>query len=235
MKNTDLDLILPVRKPAGSSTYDLIRAFKRAAGFQGKIGHGGTLDPFASGVVLLLLERATGRFEEIRTWEKVYQAGLRLGAVSSTGDPQGTISAVETAGSFRGGRKKILPILEKFTGRFEQKIPAYSAAQSGGERLYRLARAGQPVEKSKPVEIRRLEMVAWRWPLLTLRVTCLGGVYIRQLAEDIGNEMGCGAYLYFLERERVGQYTLKECLEPEEFSRFDRFRPKYPPAPGTTR
>ncbi len=201
--------ILPINKPVGFSTYDLIRLYKRKNEYTGKIGHGGTLDPFACGVVLLLLGEATKKFEEIRGWEKVYLAGLRLGATSTTQDIEGEIS--HSLKPVKPKREEIIQVLKDFEGEIEQKVPAYSAAKHKGTPLYKLAQQGKQIAKSKKVTIKKLGFVAYKWPLLTIRATTLGGTYIRQLAEDLGEKLGTGAFLYFLQREKVGEYALKSC------------------------
>lgn len=215
------DSIVAVDKPTSCSTFDIIRIFKRATSFPGKIGHGGTLDPFATGVVLLLLDRATARFEEIRSWEKTYLAGLRLGAESSTQDPSGEILSTGTGPSKDIRREAIAEVAACFTGSFEQRVPAYSAAKFQGSPLYQLARKGIQVAKTKTVTVFQLDLVNYRWPLVCIRVRCSGGFYVRQLASDIGERLGCGAFLYFLRRERVGAYALGDCLAIDDLRRLE--------------
>jgi len=207
--NENIDKILPVIKSAGMSTYDVIREYKRKTGFTGKIGHGGTLDPFAEGVVLLLLGKATKQFEEIRKWEKVYLAGIQLGSVSTTGDPEGEISPVF---SKKPTKKEIKQVIKKFIGETEQRVPAFSAAKHKGVPLYKLARQGKIVEKSKKVNIRKIEFVKYEYPQLVIRVSCAGGTYIRQLAQDIGEQLKTGAFLKTLKREAVGKFDKGEVL-----------------------
>jgi tRNA pseudouridine55 synthase len=211
-----VDLIIPINKPAGYATYDLIRIFQRRTGFKGKIGHGGTLDPFASGVVLLLLGMATKRFEDIKKWEKVYIAGIRIDATSSTGDIAGAIEDGSGASLPKLSRTAVERTLTSFIGRIEQKVPSYSAAKHEGTALYKLARQGIRVEKSKIVEIGKIELLSCRYPIMTIRVACSGGTYIRQLAQDIGEKLGSGGFLYALERESVGPYGLKDCRSLED-------------------
>ncbi len=203
------DKILPVFKPPGFSTYDLIRIFKKSTNFKEKIGHGGTLDPFASGLVLLLLGKATKKFEEIKKWKKVYLAGLRLGAKSSTGDIEGQIKIVREKPNFK--KDDVEKVLKEFEGEIEQRVPLYSAAKFKGKPLYLLAKEGKKIKKKKKVKIFKIELICFKWPFLTIRITCSGGTYIRQLAEDIGEKLKCGAFLYFLLREQIGPYNLKEC------------------------
>lgn len=209
-----MDKIIPVIKPEGISTYDVIRGYKRKTGFKGKIGHAGTLDPFATGVVLLLLGKETKRFDEIRAWEKVYLAGVRLGAVSTTGDPEGEITSVSTK---KPTKKEIKKAIKKFIGETEQKIPAYSAAKHKGVPLYKLARKGKTVEKSKKVKITQIKLVNYKYPVLNIRVVCSGGTYIRQLAQDIGEQLKTGAFLQTLGREKVGKFSKKDCCSVKGF------------------
>lgn len=212
-----IDKIIPVFKPPGFSTYDLIRIFKKKTGFEGKIGHGGTLDPFAIGLVLLLLGEATKKFEEIKKWEKVYLAGLRLGAFSSTGDIEGKINILREKLDLR--KEKIEKVLKSFEGEIEQKVPLFSAVKFKGKPLYVLAKKGEKIPlKKKKVKIFKIELICFKWPFLTIRVFCSGGVYIRQLSQDIGEKLKCGAFLYFLLREKIGSFHLKETISIENFT-----------------
>ena len=205
-----MEEIIPVYKPVGFSTYDLIRIFKARKNFQGKIGHGGTLDPFACGLVLLLLGEATKKFEEIRKWEKTYLAGLRFGVDSLSGDIEGPLE--EKKCSKKPGRAPIEKELKNFIGLIKQKVPAFSAAKHKGQPLYKLARRGEFVFKEKEVEIKKVELISYKWPFLVLRITVLGGAYIRQIALDLGEKLNCPAALFFLERERIGDFKKKDAL-----------------------
>ncbi|MEO0227445.1 MAG: tRNA pseudouridine(55) synthase TruB [candidate division WOR-3 bacterium] len=212
--------IIPVKKPVGFTTYDLIRIFKKSTGFNGKIGHGGTLDPFATGVVLLLLGEATKRFEEIRNWKKVYIAGIRLGISSDTGDIAGEIMVSEKSDFKNLKKTAIEEVLKDFIGEIKQKVPSYSAAKFGGTPMYKLARKGVYVEKTRIVKISHIELLNFKIPLLTIKVTCLGGVYIRQLAMDISDKIGYPGLLYFLERSEVGNFSIKDCYTIEDFEKL---------------
>ncbi|MEO0190763.1 MAG: tRNA pseudouridine(55) synthase TruB, partial [candidate division WOR-3 bacterium] len=149
----ELNKIIPVYKPVGPSTFDLIRIFRKMTGFKGKVGHGGTLDPFACGVVLLLLGKATEKFEEIRNWQKEYTAGIRLGAESNTGDVTGEIKILCNDNFSPPSIKSVEERLKLFVGEIEQNIPPYSAAKFQGTPLYKLARKGIEIEKIKKVKI----------------------------------------------------------------------------------
>ena len=198
------------------STYDIIRWFKKETGFKGKVGHGGTLDVFASGVVLLLLDQATKRFADIQKLEKTYLAGVRLGVESTTLDVEGDFS--------REAINKDLAVsdikagLEKFKGEFLQSVPAYSAAKHHGKPLYELARKGIEVDKNKLVTIYSLDIVSFKSPLITLKIGCSSGTYVRQLAYDIFNALGSASFLYFLERQKIGKIDKKMCAEVEDLA-----------------
>jgi len=204
-----MDNIIPVEKPPGISTYELIRCYKKEHNFKGKIGHAGTLDPFAQGLVLLLLNKATKRFNEIQTWEKVYLAKIVLGQVSSTGDTEGEIKQIS---SLQPEEKELKKILKLFIGETEQRIPAFSAAKHKGVPLYKLARKGIKIEKKKKVKIRKIDFIKYQYPFLEIRVFCSSGTYIRQLAEDIGEKIKTGAYLTFLKREKIGEFDKRAPL-----------------------
>lgn len=203
-----MDKIIPIYKPVGLSSFDLIRKYKREHNFKGKIGHGGTLDPFACGLVLLLLGKATKEFDEIKKWHKTYLAGLRLGSTSTTGDPAGEITASLKAKDTITTKVQIEKVIQGFIGEIDQQIPAYSAAKYKGQPFYKLAKQGKAPNRSKKVNIKNIEIIAYKYPFLTLRVTVSGGTYIRQLAEDIGKELDIGAYLYYLERQSIGKFSI---------------------------
>jgi len=216
----ELNKIIPVYKPVGPATFDLIRIFKKKTGFNGKIGHGGSLDPFACGIVLLLLGKATQKFEEIKLWKKVYTAGIRLGAVSTTGDVAGEIRYSLSQNHPKINHRLVEETIKTFIGEIEQKIPSFSAAKFQGTPMYKLARNGINIEKTKKVKIYYIEFVNLRYPLMTLRIICSGGVYIRQLVQDIAQKIGETAFLYFLEREQIGEFTIKNCITINNFDKF---------------
>jgi len=213
----NLDAIIPVYKPIGLSTFDLIRIIKKETKIKTKIGHGGTLDPFASGVVLLLIGKATKKFEEIKKWEKTYLTSLRFGYSSSTLDIEGKIEKKKCVKKPK--EEEIRKILSSFIGLIKQKVPYFSASKYKGVPLYKLARKNKFIEKFKKVKVKNIEMVVYKWPILTLRITTSGGVYIRSLGEEIGKKLKCSTFLFFLEREKVGEYkkekafSLKEAIE----------------------
>ena len=181
--------IIPIYKPTGFSSFDMVRKFKKDSGFLGKIGHGGTLDPFACGVLLLLLGDATKRFEEVTSWKKTYLVGIRFGAVSSTQDVAGNIEMVDCEKFLL---IKLKEIVDKISNKDSiQKESPFSAAKHKGKALYKLAKKGVMIKKEKEISLGNIEIVSYKWPLLTIRVECSRGAYMRQLAEDIGEELGC--------------------------------------------
>jgi tRNA pseudouridine55 synthase len=211
-----MEKVIPIYKPVGFSSFDIVKKFTRASGFIQKIGHGGTLDPFACGVLLLLLGDATKKFEEIRKWEKTYLAGIRLGAISSTQDVSGKIEMVECE---RVSLSKIREIIDSMSNKdVMQKVSPFSAAKHNGQPLYKLAKKGLIIEKSKKISLGKIDIVSYKWPLLTIRVNVMGGAYIRQLAEDMGMELKCNCFVYFLEREKVGKYDIESCYGIDKFN-----------------
>lgn len=216
-----MDGILPINKPTGITSYDVIRAFKKESGYDDKIGHAGTLDPFAGGALLLLLGKATKKFKEIQKWEKTYVAKAVLGKSSDTLDKTGKI--VEQEKFEEPSLEKIEKVLPKYLGKIEQKVPAYSAAKSGGVPLYKLARRGKEIpEKKKLVEIKKLEIINYEFPYLTFSASVSSGTYIRQLAYDWLRELNIESYLEELTRIKIGKINLKtDCCEVESFASGD--------------
>ena len=206
--------IIAVRKPVGFSTFDIIRFLKRETDIKTKIGHGGTLDPFASGVVLLLFGKATNRFEEIKKWEKEYIASLKLGYTSDTFDVEGKIEEKKCY------KKPKVDDFKKAAGQFLgeiiQEVPSFSAAKYQGKSLYKLAREGKKVAKTKTITVKGIELIAYKWPLVTFRFVVLGGAYIRTLAADIVKSLNCSGFLFYLERVRVGDCLLNNALSLKE-------------------
>jgi tRNA pseudouridine55 synthase len=207
--------LLNVDKPVGMSSFHAVRRVRRLTGVQ-RAGHGGTLDPAASGVLPVLLGRATRVAPFVHEWPKTYRAGVRLGFVSDTYDREGTITPTGAGGSVT--EEAIRQALPQFRGRILQIPPMHSALKMGGEALYRKARRGETVERpAREVEIHRLELIehdpqAGRFEL---EVTCGRGMYVRSLVSDLGARLGCGAYLASLRRTVFGPLTAKEAVTLE--------------------
>ena len=205
--------ILLIDKPAGISSFGVVAKVRRRlseeVGHKVKVGHTGTLDPFATGLLILLTGKATKRSNEFLKLDKWYEATIRLGAESTTGDVEGEIS--ETTGVSEVHIDAVKAALEKFTGKIEQKVPQYSAVKINGRRAYDLARKGVEVEMpTRKVEVYALELVSYKWPDLKIRCHVSSGTYIRALGKDIGKELGVGGYLTELRRTRVGEYKVED-------------------------
>jgi tRNA pseudouridine55 synthase len=203
-----MNKILPVYKPVGLSSFDMIRVFKKQNNPNYKVGHGGTLDPFACGLLLLLLGEKTKEFDKIKNWKKVYLAGVRLGMESASQDISTKITNKRNVVIPR--YREIENVLNEMVGEFNQVVSPYSAAKHEGKKLYELAKKGVIIKKEKKIRIDKIEIIAYHYPLLTIRVHTYGGTYIRQLTEDIGKKLNSGALLYFLERERIGKYSINK-------------------------
>ena len=207
--------ILNIDKPCGMTSHDVVALARKRFGFR-SVGHTGTLDPAASGVLLLCLGRATkfARFFEIL--DKTYWTVLELGVCTDTQDATGEVTRSHPV--HRVHRDHIERVLQRFRGPIEQVPPMYSAIKYQGKRLYKLARQGQMVKREpRRVYIRRLELLHIQGTRLTLSVTCSKGTYIRTLCEDIGLALGYGAHMATLQRCRIGCFSLAqagslECL-----------------------
>jgi tRNA pseudouridine55 synthase len=209
-RDVPLSGILNVDKPAGMTSHDVVDAVRRMAG-QRRVGHTGTLDPMATGVLPVCLGQATRVAEYVMTGRKCYRAGIGLGITTDTYDADGEITSEGGPTAFT--RAELEAALSGFVGRIEQVPPMYSAIKQGGQPLYKLARKGEAVErKPRPVEINSIIIVHWTPPSLIIEVVCSPGTYIRSLAHDLGQRLGCGAYLATLVRLRSGQFSLEQAV-----------------------
>jgi len=199
--------ILCVDKPPGPTSHDVVSRIRRLAGTR-KVGHGGTLDPLASGLLVLAIGRATRLLEYVLGQPKEYQALVRLGYTSNTYDGEGELV---DSGTVDVTESQLATALARFRGDIRQTPPMYSAIKQQGKPLYELARQGIAVEReARRVTIYELELLSFEKPDITLRVRCSSGTYIRSLAHDLGQELGCGAYLAGLRRTGVGLLSLQE-------------------------
>lgn len=203
--------IIAVWKPKGITSHDVIDHVRRATG-ERTVGHAGTLDPLAEGVLVVGIGReATKRLSAEVAKEKEYEAVMRLGVTSITDDEEGekTECVVSSVPSY----KDIERACKKFIGTIKQVPPIYSALKVAGKAAYKYARAGQGVLlQPRSVLIKNIDILSYEWPLLALRVVTGPGVYVRALARDIGKELGTGGYLAGLVRTRVGEYTVKDAV-----------------------
>ncbi len=210
-----MDGIFNLNKPAGMTSHDVVAHVRRLTR-QRRVGHAGTLDPAASGVLPVCLGQATRVAEYLSESGKCYRATVILGAVTDTYDAEGEV--IRSA-PVRVSREEIVAALPAFRGRQMQLPPLYSAIKLAGQPLYKLARAGAEVQlQPRPVEIYRLELVDWQPPAVVLEVECSKGTYVRSLAYDLGERLGCGAHLGGLVRLRSGPFTLEESLTLEELA-----------------
>lgn len=216
--------VMAFDKPLGMTSFGLVAKVRwlltrRMGGRKIKVGHAGTLDPLATGVVLLCTGRATKRIEELQGGTKEYTATLRLGATTPSFDLEHPIDATYPAGHI--DEEALRRVLVAFEGDVMQVPPAFSACKVGGRRAYDMARQGEDVSLSaKPVRIERIELLDFRpgtAPEVDLHIVCGKGTYIRSLARDIGRALDSGAHLTALRRTRVGRYAETDCFTLETF------------------
>jgi tRNA pseudouridine55 synthase len=210
--------VLVVAKPTGPTSHDVVALVRRLAATR-RIGHGGTLDPFASGVLPLFLGGATRLVEYHLADDKAYRATICFGATSTTDDLDGELTPIDGPAPTRDN---VLAALAASIGQQLQQPPVYSAVQVGGRRAYAMARAGEAVDlPARSVDIKSLELVEWddadpARPIAIVDVVCSAGTYVRALARDLGARLGCGAYLGGLVRSASGPFTLDNAHALEE-------------------
>jgi tRNA pseudouridine55 synthase len=213
---------LTIDKPAGITSHDVVTRVRRLAR-QKRVGHGGTLDPAATGVLPIGLGEATRLLEYLVEGRKRYVAVMELGRTTTTDDAEGATTAECPVPDLAAGQLQAM--LAGFTGAIMQVPPMYSAIQIEGRRLYDLARQGQQLElEARPVEIDAITLLHWQSPLLTVEIICGKGTYIRALARDLGVVLGCGAHLAALRRTAVGPLSIERAvplttLEPDFLAR----------------
>ncbi len=207
-----MDGILVVDKPSGISSFGVVRQVKRWLRIK-KVGHTGTLDPFASGVLPLAINEGTKTVPFLMEEQKEYEAVLKLGVETDTYDRTGRVTATIDLDRFRLDEENIKRVMRGFIGRIEQIPPMFSAVKHRGRPLYKLARRGIVVKrKPRVVEITDIGVTRICLPLVTFTVACSRGTYIRTLAHDIGRELKCGAHLYELHRTRSGPFGLEDAV-----------------------
>lgn len=216
--------ILLVYKPAGWTSFDVVNYVRKIVAHAEdkkpknvKVGHTGTLDPFATGLLILLVGKDyTRRAGEFSKLDKTYEVVMRLGETSTTGDPEGEITAVsDKVPKF----DDIVVAVEQFKGEIMQTPPAYSAIKVDGQRAYKLARAGKEVKiEARPTTVHRLDIIDYKYPEIRLIAEVSSGTYIRSLVEDIGTELKTGAYTSELKRTRVGNSSVENALAVTELT-----------------
>jgi tRNA pseudouridine55 synthase len=209
--------ILNINKPEGISSHDVVNCIRHIFGLR-RVGHAGTLDPLATGVLLVFLGQATRVIEYLADEPKIYHAVIRFGTATDTYDREGTVTF---SGSVENvTQAAVEQVLKEFVGDIEQIPPAYSALKYKGKPLYKLARKGlQPPLTPRRIRIAKLEVLGWSPPELKLAVHCGAGTYVRSLAHDLGNKLGCGGHLAALTRIAVGEWRLEEAHTLEELRR----------------
>jgi len=206
--------VLLIDKPLDWTSFDVVRKLRRLVRTK-KIGHAGTLDPLATGLLILCTGKFTKRINEYMAKEKEYTGTITLGAYTPTYDLESE-PVVQKDPSYVTPDIVKEVITTRFTGPIDQVPPAHSAIKVGGKRVYELARKGQEVKLDpRRVTIRTFEITAFRLPVLEFRVVCSTGTYIRSLANDLGAALGCGGYLSSLRRTRIGEFTVEQALTME--------------------
>lgn len=208
--------IIGIDKPLGWTSFDAVKrvrgAIQRRLHLKKfKVGHAGTLDPLATGVLIVCTGRATKRIDELQNGDKEYVATIRLGATTPSFDLETEVDAVYPWEHIT--RERVEEIIPTFIGKIMQVPPVFSAVKVDGKRAYNLARKGKEVElKAKPLYIKEMELLGMDMPEITLRIVCSKGTYIRALARDLGEALGSGAHLTGLRRTRVGDVRVEDCL-----------------------
>lgn len=209
--------LLNLNKPIGVTSRDAVDRVSRPLR-KVKVGHAGTLDPLASGVLVVCVGAATRLIEYVQAMPKTYRAVIRLGARSDTLDADGQV--VEAVDPRVPRETEVRSALSAQVGTIQQLPPQYSALKVGGKRAYDLARAGREVElAARPVEVYRAELRRYEWPRLEVEIDCGSGTYIRSIARDVGEALGCGGLIEVLTRTRIGPFRLEDALDPLSLTR----------------
>jgi len=209
-----LNGVINIDKPAGITSARVVDRVKRLMPRGTKVGHAGTLDPFATGVLLVLVGKGTKACEWLMGMRKGYDAVVKLGARTATDDPEAPEELVE--GAVAPPIERVREAAAGLVGEILQRPPAYSAMKVGGRRAYDLARGGKDVElEARRVNVYALEVVEYAWPLVRIRVECGRGTYIRAIARDLGDALGVGGYLTELRRTFVGAYRAENAVTLE--------------------
>lgn len=226
-KTNSVNGFLIINKPAGITSHDVVNHVRKFISSQAKprgrhrrlyaVGHAGTLDPFATGVLLVAVGNTTRLLEYAKDFPKTYQAEVTLGATSDTDDLTGTLNPSHNVQA--PSQEQVETTLHSFIGPIQQIPPAYAAIKIKGKKLYEYARRGETVErKPRKVVIQSIKLISYTYPLLTLEVNCGSGTYIRALGRDIGEKLGTGGYVSHLERKSVHKFHISQALDPIKLS-----------------
>lgn len=214
-----LEGILLVHKPTGMTSHDVVARVRRKFNIK-KVGHAGTLDPLATGLLIMLIGKATKQFDRFMSFDKAYRAQMILGQVTDSADTQGQILSQKPIGGID------LTMIEnaalKFKGEIKQVPPMVSAVKVNGKKLYELARQGIEIQRQpRLIRIDTLDVQKFQAPHVDIFVRCSKGTYIRQLAADIGDELRCGACISAIERTEIGPYHLDDAVELDKINESD--------------
>jgi tRNA pseudouridine55 synthase len=202
--------VLVIDKPIGLTSHDVVQIIRRGTGIR-RAGHTGTLDPRASGVLVVLIGPAVRLSEYVSASDKRYQATIRLGSTTDTYDSEGMVTSESPANHIT--EEKFDEILQTYVGEIEQVPPPYSAVKVKGKKAYEMARKGEQVElEPRKIQVYSLEILEWDPPEVVIDAYCSSGTYVRSLANDLGESLGTGAYLIGLRRTKSGRFTLREAV-----------------------
>lgn len=219
-KLPDLNGLLVIDKPAGMTSHDVVGRVRRLVGMK-RVGHGGTLDPFATGILVVAVGRATRMLQYVQDSQKGYRAHVVLGAATDTADVDGVLTDTGERDDWPG-EAEVIAAVNTFVGEIEQIPPVYSAIKVGGRKLYELARAGEQVDVPKRiVAVHGIEIVSYEPPDLILDIHCGKGTYIRSIARDIGELLGTEAYCYGLRRTNSGAFCLADAWTLDDLTELD--------------
>lgn len=221
-----MDGLLLVDKPKGWTSFDVVAKvrslLKKAGTAKPKVGHVGTLDPLATGLLVLTLGSYCKRAQEFLKQDKTYEVTMKLGETSTTGDAEGKITPIPNSYKIMRSHnfvRVLKNVMRQFEGEIDQVPPAYSAIKVGGQRAYKLARAGKAITlQPRKVHIYRIELTDYTYPFVTYTAAVSSGTYIRSLVEDIGQKLGTGAYLAELRRTQVGPFHLHNAVSVQNLS-----------------
>jgi tRNA pseudouridine55 synthase len=213
------DGIILIDKPAGMTSFGVVARIRRVLteqnGKKMKVGHTGTLDPFATGLMILVVGSECKNASRYSKLDKTYDATIRLGQTSTTGDPEGEITNLS---DIKPSKSEIENVINKFTGEIIQSPPIYSAIKIDGQRAYKLARKGEQVEMPKrQITIYSLKLVDYSYPIVKIKAHVSSGTYIRTLAEDIGASLGVGAFCNKLRRTEIDEWKVDEAKQLSDF------------------
>ncbi|MEI7998062.1 MAG: tRNA pseudouridine(55) synthase TruB [Candidatus Omnitrophota bacterium] len=216
MKESTLEGILIINKPKGITSHDVVAMVRRKFKMR-QVGHAGTLDPLATGVLIVLLGKSTKLFDSFMAFDKAYRATLRLGLKTTTADIMGT--TIEEKSAQGVDQQKVEDVFKRFIGDIEQLPPMVSAVKHKGKRLYQIAWTGKQVERTpRKVRINELRVLNFTATEVEFFMSCSKGTYVRQLAEDVGDILGCGACISQIERTRVGSFDIKDAVTLENLN-----------------